>query len=67
MNIGVWAGGAGPPKFWATQIFWAAREIWAKPVFKDVFKLFLIDRYFLFFPEVGIVKPVINSHETAVA
>ena len=27
-------GGAGraaaPPKFWATQFFWAAREIWAK-------------------------------------
>ena len=32
-----------------TQIFWAAREIWAKPVFQDVF---------LFLPEVGIVKPV---------
>ena len=29
-------GGCSPPKFWATQIFWAAREIWAKPVFKDV-------------------------------
>jgi len=25
----------GFPKFRATQIFWAAREIWAKPVFKD--------------------------------
>ena len=41
-NIGVRAGGAAAatPKFWATQIFWAAREIWTKPVFKDVFKLF---------------------------
>ena len=40
--IGVRAGGArgaaAPPKFWATQILWAAREkIWAKPAFKDVF------------------------------
>ena len=34
----------------ATETFWVAIEIWAKPVFKDVFKLFL--------PEVGIVKPV---------
>ena len=25
----------GSTKFRATQIFWAAREIWAKPVFKD--------------------------------
>ena len=25
----------GSPKFRATQIFWAAREIWAKPAFKD--------------------------------
>ena len=25
----------GSPKFRATQSFWAAREIWAKPVFKD--------------------------------
>ena len=41
VDIGVRAGGAGggaaaPPKFWVTQIFWAAREIWAKPVFKEV-------------------------------
>ena len=25
----------GSPKFRTTQIFWAAREIWAKSVFKD--------------------------------
>ena len=62
--IGVQAGGArgaaAPPKFWVTQVFWAGREIWAKPVFKDVVKFFLfrIHRYFLFLPEVGIVKPV---------
>ena len=47
-TIGVPAGGGGggargaaaPPKFWVTQVFWAEREIWAKPVFKDVFKFF---------------------------
>ena len=34
-------------------------QIWAKPVFKDVFKLFSLKKdYFLFLPEVGIVKPV---------
>ena len=32
-------GCSPPPIFWTTQIFWAAREIWAKPVFKGVFKL----------------------------
>ena len=43
MIVGVRAGGGGargaaaPPKFWVTQVFWAGREIWAKPVFKDVF------------------------------
>ena len=39
-------------KFGANQIFWAAREIWAKPlVFKDEFKLFFEyrDINFLFF------------------
>ena len=35
-------GGCSLPKFWATQIFWAAREIWAKPVFKDVSMFFLL-------------------------
>ena len=49
--IGVRAGGAGgaaaPPKFWATQIFWAAKEIWAKPVLKEV-------SMFLFFEEIDI-------------
>ena len=35
-DIGVRAGGGcSPPKFWATQIFWATREIWVKPVFKE--------------------------------
>ena len=48
--IGVRAGGLGgcsPPKFWATQIFWAAKEIWAKPVLKEV-------SVFLFFEEIDI-------------
>jgi len=44
MLIGVRTGGAGggcsPPKFWATRVFWAAREIWTKPVFKEVSMLF---------------------------
>ena len=31
---------AGPPKFLATQIFWAEREIWANLVFKEVSKSF---------------------------
>ena len=67
--IGVRAGGAGgaaaPPKFWAIQIFWAAREIWAKPVFKDVFKFFIeIDRYFLFLPEFKNGKPVKFTRES---
>ena len=35
------AGGSPPPKKWgATQTFWAAREIWAKPVFKEVSMFF---------------------------
>ena len=44
MNIGVRAGGGGggggggeggcsPPKFWATRIFWAARENLGKACF----------------------------------
>ena len=37
---------------------WPAREIWAKPVFKDVFKLFVFFFLNLFLPEVCIVKPV---------
>ena len=48
-----------PPKFWA------AREIWAKPVFKDVFKFFIeIDRYFLFLPEFKNGKPVKFTRES---
>ena len=40
VKIGVRAGGVGargaavPPKFWATQIFWAARENLGNSVFK---------------------------------
>ena len=44
---GGWVGAAAPPKFWATQIFWAAKEIWAKPVLKKV-------SMFLFFEEIDI-------------
>ena len=36
INIGVRAGGAlgaAAPKFWATQIFWATREILGKASF----------------------------------
>ena len=53
--IGVRAGGGGargaaaPLKVWPTQFFGAARETWAKPVFKEVSMLFFRrDRYFLF-------------------
>ena len=57
VSIGVRAGGGGgggqgglqpPPKkkLGVTQVFWARREIWAKPVFKDVFK-FLFCFFFL--------------------
>ena len=31
---------ASPQKIWVTQVFWAGREIWAKPVFKEVVKFF---------------------------
>ena len=55
-------GGCSPPKSWATQIFWAEREIWAKPVFKEVsmFVVFRRDRYifYLNWSEVGVLKPV---------
>ena len=41
VNLGVRAGEgargvAAPPKFWATQIFWAARENLGKVSFQDV-------------------------------
>ena len=42
-------GGCSPPKFWATQIFWAAREIWAKPVFKEVSVLFFSEEIDIFY------------------
>ena len=44
MHTGRGASGAALslPKFWATQIFWAAREIWSKPVSKDVSMFFLL-------------------------
>ena len=53
-------GGCSPP-----PKFWAAREIWAKPVFKNVFKFFIeIDRYFLFLPEFKNGKPVKFTRES---
>ena len=33
---GCGGGCSPPPKVWATQIFWAVREIWVKPIFKEV-------------------------------
>ena len=44
---GFGGGGVGgtalsPQKFWETQIFWAAREIGAKPFFKEVSMFFLL-------------------------
>ena len=43
-SIGVRAGGArgaaAPPKFWATQIFWAARENLGKTSFLTRFRVF---------------------------
>ena len=49
MGRGGWGGGGLQPllKFWAAQIFWAEREIWAKPVFKEV-------SMFGFFEEIDI-------------
>ena len=41
-------GAAAPPKFWVTWVFWAGREIWAKPVFKDVFKFFFFLNTYIF-------------------
>ena len=45
-------GGCSPPKFWATQIFWAARENLGKASFlrrfRDFKSLFWRDKYFLF-------------------
>ena len=40
-------GGAAHPKFRATQTFWAAKGIWAKPALKEV-------SMFLFFEEIDI-------------
>ena len=34
-------GGCSPPKVWATQIFWAARENLGKASFKDVSMFFI--------------------------
>ena len=34
--------GCSPPKFWATQIFWAARDNLRKDIFKDVSVFFLL-------------------------
>ncbi len=56
MNIQGQIGDTPPPpkkkkKMGATQNFWAAREIWPKPVFKEVLMFFYFffqrDRYFL--------------------
>ena len=33
-------GGCSPPKFWATQIFWAARENLGKASFLRRFRVF---------------------------
>ena len=63
MTIGVGVA-AAPLKFWATQIFWAAKRNLGKASFNDVFKLFLIDRYFLFLPEVSIVTPVKSTRDS---
>ena len=38
-------GAAAPLKFWVTQSFLAAREIWAKPIFKEVSMFFY---YYIF-------------------
>jgi len=39
-GVGVGGTAPSPPKFWATQIFWAAREIGTKPSFKEVSMFF---------------------------
>jgi len=48
-------GCSPPPKFWATQIFSGSKRSQEKPVFQLFFEK---QKYFLFLPEVGIVKPV---------
>ena len=43
INIGVRTGeggGKGGLQIWGNSVFWAAREIWAKPFFKDVSMFF---------------------------
>ena len=55
-------GGLQAPKIWATWIFWAAREIWAKPIFKEVCMcvcvFFFSKRDISYFKLVSVVKPV---------
>ena len=57
-------GGQGelkPPKFLATEIFWVAREIWAKSVFKE------LSKSFYYFEEIDIFSlNQINSQETVI-
>ena len=37
MHLDIWAGvGGGHPQTSGSLVFWAAREIWAKPIFKEV-------------------------------
>ena len=62
-GVGV-AGVCGPPKILGNSDFLGSKNNLGKPVLKDVFKLFFIFCYFLFLPEVGIVKPVIFTRDT---
>ena len=63
-------GAATPPsprplKFWATQIFWAAREIWADQIFTKVsmfrFVFFFFERVTFYFKLKSAWKRQLNS------
>ena len=42
MGKGCRGEAAASPKIWAVQIFWAAREIWAESIFKEVAFFFYV-------------------------
>ena len=57
---GTW-GAAAPPKFWATQIFWAARENLGKARFQRRFVVF-----FCYFEEINILYFILTKILTSV-
>ena len=53
---GVARGAAAPLKFWVTQSCLTAREIWAKPIFKEVSMFF-----YYYFGEINIFYFILKS------